>query len=81
MSTMQVTEQLTGIIDAMRADSYEVSVLDATPSRLTLSIDALDGACEDCLAPHGVLTQVVSGALAGRYAPEQIEISYPPKES
>ena len=35
MNTMQVTEALAGIIDAMRADSYEVEVVDATqmPSR------------------------------------------------
>ena len=77
MSKMEATEQLAGIIDAMRADSYGVEVVEADASHLSLRIDALDGACEDCLSPHVVMAGVISGALGGRYTPDQIQIAYP----
>lgn len=77
MNTMQATEALAGIIDAMRADSYQVVVVAATPDALSVSIEALDGACEDCLAPAPIMTTVLSTALAGQYRPDQIQIAYP----
>lgn len=77
MSTLQATDELAGIISAMHADSYALSVVEATADELSLRIDALDGACQDCLSPPSVMTGVVSGALGGRYAPGQISIRYP----
>lgn len=77
MNTMQATEALAGIINAMRADSYEVVVVDATPDALSVSIEARDGACEDCLAPAPIMTTMISTALGGQYRPEQIKIAYP----
>lgn len=77
MSKLEATESLAGIIDAMKTDSYEVEVLEAGTDNLSLSIAALDGACEDCLSPHAVMAGVISGALGGRYTPEQIRITYP----
>ena len=77
MNTMQATEALGGIIDAMRADNYEVTVQDASPETLSVSIEARDGACEDCLAPPSIMTTVISTALGGQYRPEQIKIAYP----
>lgn len=77
MNSMQVSEALAGIIEAMRADSYEVDVVSVEPDRLRLAITANEGACEDCLSPPPVMANVVSGALGGAYAPEQIEIAYP----
>lgn len=77
MNTMQATEALAGIIDAMSADSYDVVVEGATSDELSVSIAARDGACEDCLAPPSIMTTVISTALDGRYRPEQIKIAYP----
>lgn len=77
MSRIEIDEQLAGIVSAMRADSYEVDVVGVQPDGLSLRITALDGACEDCLSPHAVMAGVVSGALGGRYTPEQIRIAYP----
>jgi len=77
VNSLQVSEALAGIISAMRADSYEISVVDVRPDRLALAISADEGACEDCLSPPAVMAQVISGALAGRYTPEQIDIAYP----
>lgn len=77
MNRMQATEALAGIIDAMRADNYEVVVVDASPETLSVSIEAREGACEDCLSPPSIMTTVMSTALGGAYRPEQIAIAYP----
>lgn len=77
MSTMEVSDELAGIISAMRADSYDVAVEEVTPERVVLRIDALEGACDDCLSPPSVMAGLVSGALNGRYVPDQITIHYP----
>jgi hypothetical protein len=74
---MEVTEQLSGVIDAMAADNYELRVVDAGSDALELAIEAREGACEDCLASPPVFATIVSGALGGRYRPEQIRIAYP----
>lgn len=77
MSKLEVSESLAGVISAMRADSYEVKIIDVDPDGLGLRIVALDGACDDCLSPPAIMAGLVSGALAGRYTPEQIKIAYP----
>lgn len=77
MSGPEIDEALAGIVTAMRADSYVVDVVDASSDKLSLSITALEGACEDCLSPHPVMAGVVSGALRGAYSPDEIEIAYP----
>lgn len=76
----EVAQALDGIVSAMRADRYELEVLDASKDSLSLRIRALDGACDDCLAPEPVMATVLSGALNGRYAPEAIHITYPTGE-
>jgi Fe-S cluster biogenesis protein NfuA len=77
MSKLEVSENLAGVISAMRADSYDFEIVEVDPDGLTLRIIALNGACDDCLAPPAVMAGVVSGALSGRYTPEQIQIAYP----
>jgi Fe-S cluster biogenesis protein NfuA len=77
MSKLEVSENLAGLISAMRVDSYDVEIVEVDPGGVALRIVALDGACEDCLSPPRVMAGLVSGALSGRYTPDQIQISYP----
>jgi Fe-S cluster biogenesis protein NfuA len=73
----EVTEELAPFAEGLQADGYALEVAEATDT-LSLTIVALDGACEDCLVPPGIMAPMVSAALAGRYAPEQIRLTYPP---
>jgi hypothetical protein len=61
----------------MKADSYELDIVNVESQSLHLRIEALDGACEDCLVPPNIMTTIISTALDGRYSSEQIRIEYP----
>ena len=73
---MDVFPALEGIRQALEADGYRLDVVDAGQV-LRLRVVALPDACEDCLSPPGVMAAMVSGALDGRWAPEQIEVELP----
>jgi len=71
-----VNEALEGVRSSFRLDGYDLQVVSAGP-RLSVKIEALDDACEDCLAPPALMAGILSGALNGSYQAEQIEIEYP----
>jgi hypothetical protein len=75
-SREDITAALKGITDALRLDGYALEVDDVADT-LSLRIEALDDACEDCLVPEGVMTQTISGALRGAFPPERITVAYP----
>ena len=77
ISRHEISEKLIGIINSMKADSYKLDVVGVEGKFLHLQIDALDGACEDCLVPAKMMTVIISSALDGLYSPEQINIDYP----
>jgi len=77
MSHHEISEKLVGIISSMKADSYELDIVNVESQALHLRIEALDGACEDCLVPSNIMTTIISTALDGRYSSEQIRIEYP----
>jgi hypothetical protein len=74
-------QTITATLDPMRSalllDGYDLRVVEAGPS-LRVRIDALEDACEDCLAPPGVMSGILSAALGGAYPPDRIAIEYPP---
>jgi hypothetical protein len=73
---VDVEQALEPVREALKADDYHLTVLNTDPV-LALGIRAGGSACADCLAPPAVLTQVISTALEGRYAPADITIEYP----
>jgi len=75
-SREEVTEALAGITDALRVDGYALEVAEVSDT-LSLRILALEGACEDCLVPAGVMAQTISGALRGAYPADRIQVAYP----
>lgn len=77
MRELEVQEALAGIVSAMAADSYRLEIVEVGSTVLSFTIEASDGACEDCLAPHEVMAGLISSALGGRYATDQIHIAYP----
>lgn len=74
-------EALVSALDPIRqglaVDNYRLSVEDVTSERLRVRIDALEGACEECLAPRPVLKMIVSGEIDRAYEPEEIDVDYP----
>lgn len=72
-----VLEALADIRQGMEVDGYRLDVDDATLDRLSLQVIALDGACEECLAPPLVLKMMVSGDLERAYEPEEIDVRLP----
>lgn len=81
MSHHQISEKLVGIISSMKADSYELDIVNVESQSLHLRIEALDGACEDCLVPSNIMTVIISSALDGRYSSDQICIEYPKSQA
>jgi hypothetical protein len=78
--TASVRKALEAIDLMLEADGYAMTIERAEPSRLTLAVTALDGACEDCLAPRVVFAGVVADALENcgiRLDASDIELRYP----
>lgn len=75
-SVSAVEEALAVITAALHTDGYDLHVKQAA-DRLIVSIEALEGACEECLSPPSVLASVMSTALGGLYAADEIDIAYP----
>jgi hypothetical protein len=73
---VDVAPALAGIREALECDGYGLEVVEVA-QMLHLRVVALTDACEDCLVPAGVMAAMVSGALDGRWAPEQIEVELP----
>ena len=80
ITKLDVNESLAGIMGSLRADSYDLVVIEVVDSTIHLRIDALDGACEECLSPKSIMVNIVCGALGGRYSPSQVQIIYPPSK-
>lgn len=72
-----VQASLQPLAEGLRADGYELEVLDATDSGLQLRVIALAGACEECLVPKDAMVQVVSASLGRRYGADEISVQYP----
>lgn len=76
MGGEQALAGLDGIRGGLEADGYGLEVVGAA-ERLSVRIVATADACADCLASREILARMISGALEGRWAPEQIEIELP----
>lgn len=72
-----VAAALAEIQQTLRVDGYRLEVDGATASGLLVRIDALDGACEECLAPPDVLKMIISAGLDGAYQPAEIDLRLP----
>jgi len=62
---------------ATAVDGYRLDIERASAQGLSVRIVALEGACEECLAPDGVIKMIISAGLDGAYAPEEIDLRRP----
>lgn len=73
----QVEQALDPFRVALRSDGYEIAVTSISSELLELKIDALDGACEDCLVPEHVMAQMIAADLPSALRSVRIRIRYP----
>ena len=72
-----IEHHLEGIRTALAADGYRLSVADVRPDTLSLDIEALDGACADCLVPAESMEMIIRAAIPDQARFTTVEISYP----
>jgi hypothetical protein len=53
---------LAGIRDMLRADGYEM-VIQVGEGEVAVSVVATDGACEECLVPSDLMTEIIRDSL------------------
>lgn len=63
--------------EALRSDGYEIGVTAAAPDLVELRIDALEGACEDCLVPEHVMAPMIADTLPEALRTATVRIRYP----
>ncbi len=73
----QVDRALDTFRQALRSDGYEIVVTSVSPDLIELRIDALDGACEDCLVPEHVMAPMIAAELPSALRSAGIRIHYP----
>ncbi|WP_345750393.1 hypothetical protein [Microbacterium rhizophilus] len=62
--SVSVDDALASFRDMMSSDGYILSWTPAGEDRVVVTIDATEGACEDCLVPLPIMTNIMSKALA-----------------
>jgi Fe-S cluster biogenesis protein NfuA len=71
---------LAEIRNMLRADGYEM-VVQVGEGEVAVSVVATDGACEECLVPSDLMTEIIRDSLGegsgGSYA-GLISVQYPP---
>jgi Fe-S cluster biogenesis protein NfuA len=72
-----IEHHLEGIRAALAADGYRLSVAAVSPDALSLDIEALDGACADCLVPAKTMEMIVRAAIPDDARFTTVEITYP----
>jgi hypothetical protein len=75
ISEQSANEALAAIRTGLEADGYALQARELENDRLEIEISATPEACEDCLVPKPVMTQIVASTL--NLAPGQIQLRYP----
>jgi Fe-S cluster biogenesis protein NfuA len=78
-SIEEVGSSLDAFRVALRADGYELDVVRVTRDSVELRIQALEGACDECLVPEVVMAPMIAAALPPSLRSASIRIHYPGK--
>lgn len=73
----EVEKAIEPFAEALRSDGYEIAVTRADAELIELRIDALEGACEDCLVPEHVMAPMIADTLPEALRSATIRIQYP----
>lgn len=63
MSNADVETALESLRPSLGADGYVLKVGESQPDSVEVILEALPGACGDCLVPEGVLLQILQVAI------------------
>jgi len=61
----------------LQGDGYDVELTDYEPGELKLNVVAGPEACEDCLVPKNVLSNIIASTLPAELAATRITLTYP----
>ncbi len=62
--TVSVDDALASFREMMATDGYLLTWSDVGNDKVVVKIAATDGACEDCLVPLAIMTNIMAKALA-----------------
>jgi hypothetical protein len=62
--TLSVDDALASFREMMATDGYLLTWSEAGTDKVVVKIAATDGACEDCLVPLPIMTNIMAKALA-----------------
>jgi Fe-S cluster biogenesis protein NfuA len=72
---ISVDEALASFREMMATDGYLLTWSDAGDDKVVVKIAATDGACEDCLVPLPIMTNIMAKALASTtYELDHVEL-------
>jgi hypothetical protein len=73
-----VSAAITGTRDSLAASGYAIDCAEDQPGALTLTVRALDGACEECLVPKPIFSAILAQELAeGGIEVTALMLNYP----
>ena len=61
----------------LQGDGYDIELTDYEPGELKLTVVAGSDACEDCLVPKNVLSNIIASTLPAELAATRITLTYP----
>lgn len=73
----RIRSAVAGLVSAFATDGYVMRVVEFDGERLHMAIDALEGACAECLVPPSMMTGLIRTSLPKDIAEAQIVIDYP----
>lgn len=72
-----VENSIRDIAQSLEVDGYRLSIDGMTRNTLRASIEALDGACEECLVPKRVMEGIVLHAIPDSSGVASVQFTYP----
>lgn len=74
-TTVPVDDALASFREMMATDGYLLTWSDVGDDKVVVKIDATEGACEDCLVPLPIMTNIMAKALdATGYELDHVEL-------
>lgn len=70
-------ETLQPLCNSFEADGYRMTVASFEEGRLTIIIEAGEGACEECLVPKEIMSGIVQNTLPTNAGVSLIDLVYP----
>lgn len=74
-TTVSVDDALASFREMMATDGYLLTWSEAADDKVVVKIAATEGACEDCLVPLPIMTNIMSKALSSTaYGLDHVEL-------